>query len=1152
MKAPTIGIDSLHKTSEDHHLPLPSPRVGGRARSDTIDFLTNHVEFQVDDNGTAVGEHEVHPTPINVAKEMNSGAHQTQKRVEISLPAAESSTKSSNYSGQSKSYPKDQHGIAFGKTPKKTNLTRSRVASHSSESTMGQGPLRKRHRTRSLSFAAKLEQAPSSPKPLLPQPAVKNPQDDESTNAAGSGVNEDDIPTESDVSGGARSRSNTLDSFHIHNAVYGGGRQRSDTMDFLTAAVAGDMGHNLDAAMAAAADDGASFAMHTVSAPSGASTKYKPSPPSRRPRSNTLDSTTSSINSAKLDFLVSIAAEQGVLHDHHDDPESNMVRERSGSQSGASENSSGHHPIQRRPRSNTLEIFSNMASTSRSRSDTVDFLIGGHEGDPVANIDDVVVLDHDEHDTSGNVMDHLKALCDEPKVHESKKGRILGRKRRDSTDIADGPSSSKERNRLESWGGMSELSAGMGQITATHSALRDTGILDDVLAAVADLGDNSSFERLRRQRTGSGGSISLSGLAAPTAKKGRPRVDSLASLSLASLSDTSVSISGPKNLPREEAKTQGKKPADSASISTPSIVVDYNAIAAAVSAANTATEGLDLAAIMGTPTSKAHTSSVNKPTVPTKMNTTKLSGPLPKSYVPQAGYQQPIPGRVVHPKTVTKLPTAATAASNLQKAKLTPQAVSSGANGVADSKSPVPFPVTSINIPFVPIPKSTKTKEEMDAIRERARAAAGYVPPSKDGKTPAKRPLPPPRRATPASTVKYNPQTAQPPYRPRVPPHVPMKKRCVPLPHPPRTPLPDHIRSTNAKTPLSYRKPPTTTPSSNMSSKSGTLQSNQKWEDMFDCLVKFIKETREKSTQHMDEAQKSAWIWDGNVPTSYKTPCGKALGRWINNQRSAKAKGTLKDDREVRLVSTGLKWSVLTTNSWRQMLRELEIYVHEQTKDGRPWDGNVPTNYKIKSSTPSGNPGPEDDEKNLGRWVNRQRSLFQAGKLKKDRQRDLERVGLKWSVLLTTSWSTMYDSLCAYAEERRQQGPHGWDGNVPANFKTRTNPPLSLGRWINRQRTAHAKGRLKEEYVHKLEAIGLKWVIHVRSIGINDGEEYDEPFIGGEFIQSNPVIQTTNTAHAGVYAAAPGQEATSVATADPAPVMSVSAADLAPLPSAFP
>lgn len=54
-----------------------------------------------------------------------------------------------------------------------------------------------------------------------------------------------------------------------------------------------------------------------------------------------------------------------------------------------------------------------------------------------------------------------------------------------------------------------------------------------------------------------------------------------------------------------------------------------------------------------------------------------------------------------------------------------------------------------------------------------------------------------------------------------------------------------------------------------------------------------------------------------------------------------------------------------------------------QTKDGKKWDGNVPTNYKIKYS-PDGTEYVE--EKNLGRWINRQRSLFQANRLRKDRQ----------------------------------------------------------------------------------------------------------------------------------------------------------------------
>ena len=64
-------------------------------------------------------------------------------------------------------------------------------------------------------------------------------------------------------------------------------------------------------------------------------------------------------------------------------------------------------------------------------------------------------------------------------------------------------------------------------------------------------------------------------------------------------------------------------------------------------------------------------------------------------------------------------------------------------------------------------------------------------------------------------------------------------------------------------------------------------------------------------TRHMNEDQKAACIWDGNVPKGYKTPCGKALGSWICTQRKAKAKDTLQDDRDVRLASTGLSWRMI-------------------------------------------------------------------------------------------------------------------------------------------------------------------------------------------------------------------------------------------------
>ena len=97
----------------------------------------------------------------------------------------------------------------------------------------------------------------------------------------------------------------------------------------------------------------------------------------------------------------------------------------------------------------------------------------------------------------------------------------------------------------------------------------------------------------------------------------------------------------------------------------------------------------------------------------------------------------------------------------------------------------------------------------------------------------------------------------------------------------------------------------------NCTERASSSKNEQKWDDMFEVLVRYIEEIREMATRHMSEEQKAAWFWDGNVPNSYRTPCGKTLGVWIATQRSAKAKDTLKTDRGVRLTSTGLRWRMI-------------------------------------------------------------------------------------------------------------------------------------------------------------------------------------------------------------------------------------------------
>ena len=191
---------------------------------------------------------------------------------------------------------------------------------------------------------------------------------------------------------------------------------------------------------------------------------------------------------------------------------------------------------------------------------------------------------------------------------------------------------------------------------------------------------------------------------------------------------------------------------------------------------------------------------------------------------------------------------------------------------------------------------------DIDELRAEARAAAGYYPPSG---TPHA--LPPKKRAK-------------------------MYKET-----------PDQVRSlsTTAPTPtISNKKSSSKKKTSTSAAGSGGGQASQKWDSMLEALKEYAREREEEETKHMTEEQKAYWSWDGNVPTMYKTKDGKPLGRWVNNQRTAKSKGTLKEEREDRLVAAGLKWTVQASSSWNEMLEELKVYIADKAKNGEDWDGN--------------------------------------------------------------------------------------------------------------------------------------------------------------------------------------------------------------------
>jgi hypothetical protein len=354
------------------------------------------------------------------------------------------------------------------------------------------------------------------------------------------------------------------------------------------------------------------------------------------------------------------------------------------------------------------------------------------------------------------------------------------------------------------------------------------------------------------------------------------------------------------------------RPRSSSISSMLQISVDYDAVAAAVDAAEAAAGGLDLSSFT-LPLSAACASSSSS--IGSQSERNRKKRPLPTNRKPP---------RVIKKKSTTSKKNSAskTPKSRSKKRMAAVESLSSAKKQCVASakkmKTPNAKPLTTVELKTPMIPKSTLDDRDMEKLRERARAAAGYVPPSSNnGSAKASSSLPPKKRSA-APTTPSNPP------RPSV-----------------------ATSGSNFKTPQmsntaasKYNGTPASAYSAGTPASSSKGQSSQKWESMFDCLVTFIELRKTEGTDGMTDAQKTEWAWDGNVPTTFKTKDGKALGRWVNNQRSAKSKGSLKKEREKRLVDAGLKWSVLASNSWNEMLEELRIYVTDQIQQGKTWDGN--------------------------------------------------------------------------------------------------------------------------------------------------------------------------------------------------------------------
>ena len=179
------------------------------------------------------------------------------------------------------------------------------------------------------------------------------------------------------------------------------------------------------------------------------------------------------------------------------------------------------------------------------------------------------------------------------------------------------------------------------------------------------------------------------------------------------------------------------------------------------------------------------------------------------------------------------------------------------------------------------------------------------------------------------------------------------------------------------------------------------------------------------------------------VPSSY-TINGFKLGSWVWTKRGSKKRGALSAEVVDRLNAIGFVWDP-NTSQWDRDFQAIKKY---QAHHG---DCLVPRGLVV-------------DGLNLGNVVRNLRSQYARKKLSSQQVADLNSIGFVWLVEPYV-WDRFFEALKQYKAEKG-------DCLVPQGFVFKN---LKLGGWIQTQRQSRVQGKLSQEKIHRLEAIGFVW-----------------------------------------------------------------------------
>jgi len=245
-------------------------------------------------------------------------------------------------------------------------------------------------------------------------------------------------------------------------------------------------------------------------------------------------------------------------------------------------------------------------------------------------------------------------------------------------------------------------------------------------------------------------------------------------------------------------------------------------------------------------------------------------------------------------------------------------------------------------------------------------------------------------------------------------------------------------------------------------------------------------------------------------------PWAYELGRWVAAQRKAHRNGKLAVGRVRKLDSIGFEYSIVPDQKWNEMYMKLRVFYQQHghcvvrlsSKDPNA-DQNKLAWWVLRQRKCFANDEMPSDRKQLlddvdfawvyeagdamasinqqewdhafqrlveykeqhgdanaprtaeiGAWLHTQKHMHSKGRLLKNREQQLESMGVTWSVDFDTRWDSCFSQLSSF------QAEHG-HCRIPARHEIRD--------WTYHVRKRHKQGKLSRERKKALDNIGFSW-----------------------------------------------------------------------------